>query len=152
MSCRTACGSPATGPPRSRPFADLGRSYDIGMVRLDAGDEESLRRSVAIFASLGATANVRIARHRLRELGARSIPVGARTATRSNPLGLTRREQEVLDLICAGRTNTEIAARLVISGKTVDHHVSAVLAKLGVTNRGAAAAEAARRGLLRAEN
>jgi DNA-binding CsgD family transcriptional regulator len=61
---------------------------------------------------------------------------------------LTRREGEVLDLICAGHTNAEIAARLVISVKTVDHHVSAVLAKLGVPTRTVAAAEATRLGLV----
>jgi DNA-binding NarL/FixJ family response regulator len=75
----------------------------------------------------------------MRTLGIRSIPAGRRAATRDHPLGLTRREQEVLDLICAGRSNAEIASRLVISAKTVDHHVSAVLAKLGVGTRHAAA-------------
>jgi DNA-binding CsgD family transcriptional regulator len=53
-----------------------------------------------------------------------------RTATRANPLGLTRREREVLDLIRAGYTGAELAAKLFISAKTVDHHVSVVLAKL----------------------
>ena len=48
-------------------------------------------------------------------------------AARIHPLRLTRREQEVLDLICAGHTNAQIAAKLFISAKTVDHHVSAVL-------------------------
>ncbi len=61
--------------------------------------------------------------------------------------GLTRREREVLDLICAGRTNAEIAAQLFISAKTVDHHVSAVLAKLDAPTRIAAASRAARLGL-----
>jgi DNA-binding CsgD family transcriptional regulator len=86
----------------------------------------------------------------MRDIGARAIPAGARAATRAHPLGLTRREHEVLDLICAGRTNAEIAAALVISAKTVDHHVSAVLAKLGAPSRGAAAAHAQRLGLMAA--
>ena len=54
----------------------------------------------------------------------------------------------MLDLICAGHTNAEIAAKLFISTKTVDHHVSAVLAKLGAPTREAAAAHAARLGLV----
>ena len=49
------------------------------------------------------------------------------------------REREVLDLIRTGRTSAEIATRLVVSAKTVDHHVSAILAKLGVRTRHAAA-------------
>ena len=90
----------------------------------------------------------RITRQRLRALGARSIPAGPRSATRGDPLGLTRREREVLAEICAGQTNAAIAAKLFISAKTVDHHVSAVLAKLGAPNRNAAAARAAKLGLL----
>jgi len=57
----------------------------------------------------------------------------------------------VLDLICSGHTNAEIATRLVISTKTVDHHVSAVLGKLGAPSRTAAASVAARLGLVGAE-
>jgi DNA-binding CsgD family transcriptional regulator len=58
-----------------------------------------------------------------------------------------RREHEVLELICAQHTNAEIAAKLFISVKNVDHPVSAVLAKLGAPTRGAAAARAAQLGL-----
>jgi DNA-binding CsgD family transcriptional regulator len=83
----------------------------------------------------------------MRRLGIRSIPAGPRTATRQHPLGLTRREREVLDLISAGYTNAEIAGKLFISVKTAGHHVSAVLAKLGVPTRRVAASRAARLGL-----
>jgi DNA-binding CsgD family transcriptional regulator len=65
----------------------------------------------------------------------RMIPMTSVAATRENPLGLTRREQEVLELLCEGRANAGIATKLVISPKTVDHHVSSVLAKLGVSKR-----------------
>lgn len=108
------------------------------MAALDSTDETALRGALRTFTELGATATVRVARQKMRDLGIRSIPVGARSATRAHPDGLTRREQEVLDLICAGLTNTEIAEKLFIAVKTVDHHVSAVLAKLGVPNREAA--------------
>ena len=60
---------------------------------------------------------------------------GPRPATSENPAGLTRREREVLELLAEGLTNAEIAARLVISEKTVGHHVSAILGKLGVGSR-----------------
>jgi DNA-binding NarL/FixJ family response regulator len=96
-----------------------------------------------------ALATIRVARQHMRSRGLRSIPVGPRAATRGHPLGLTAREHEVLELICAGCTNAEIAGRLVIAVRTVDHHVSAVLAKLGASTRTKAAAKAARMGLVR---
>jgi DNA-binding CsgD family transcriptional regulator len=70
------------------------------------------------------------------------------TATRADPLGLTPREREVLDLICTGHTNAEIAAELFISTRTAGHHVPAVLAKLDAPTREVAAAHAARLGLV----
>jgi DNA-binding CsgD family transcriptional regulator len=101
-----------------------------------------------IFTVLGANATAAVTRQKMRRLGVRSIPAGPRSATREHPLGLTRREREVLELICAGHTNAEIAGKLFISAKTVDHHVSAVLAKLDAPTRGAAASQAARLGLV----
>ena len=84
----------------------------------------------------------------MKELGHRAVRPAPAPRTRQHPLGLTRREDEVLALLCEGLTNEEIAERLVLSTRTVDHHVSAVLAKLGVASRGAAAAQARRLGLV----
>jgi ATP/maltotriose-dependent transcriptional regulator MalT len=112
--------------------------YDAAMALADTQDEGTLREALGALTRLGARPAARLTRQRLRALGARSIPAGPRAATRAHPLGLTRREREVLDLICAEHTNAEIAAKLFLSVKTVDHHVSAVLAKLGVPTRAAA--------------
>jgi DNA-binding CsgD family transcriptional regulator len=62
-------------------------------------------------------------------------------------LGLTPREAEVLALVAAGRTNRQIGEELFITPKTAGVHVSRILAKLGVTGRGEAAAVAYRLGL-----
>jgi DNA-binding NarL/FixJ family response regulator len=116
-------------------FDALGCPYDAALALLDAPDELALRRALDICTALGAVATARIIRQKMRSLGIRFVPAGQRAATRENPLGLTRREQEVLELLCEGRTNASIAIKLVISPKTVDHHVSSVLAKLGVSKR-----------------
>jgi DNA-binding CsgD family transcriptional regulator len=116
-------------------FDGLGCPYDAALALLDAPDELALRRALDICDALGAVATARIIRQKMRSLGIRSVPAGQRVATRENPLGLTQREQEVLELLCEGRTNAGIAAKLVISPKTVDHHVSSILAKLGVSKR-----------------
>jgi DNA-binding CsgD family transcriptional regulator len=131
-----------------RAWEQVGGPYDAALALLDGPDEEHWREAVTRFDALGAEATARVARRRLREAGARGIPAGARRTTRSHPRGLTRREQEVLQELSLDLTNEEIAARLVISTKTVDHHVSSVLGKLGVGNRREAIAEARRLGLL----
>ena len=71
--------------------------------------------------------------------GAHGIPRGPRSATKDNPLRLTMREVEILSLLAENLSNKEIAAKLRISPKTVDHHIAAVLAKLGVATRKEAA-------------
>ena len=76
------------------------------------------------------------------------MPRGPRPSTAADPTGLTARQREVLTLLAEGLSNADIAARLTLSAKTVDHHVSAVLGKLGVPSRGQAAAAARRLGLL----
>jgi len=126
---------------------ELGCPYEAALAMLDAAEEPALRQALDIGQDLGAAATAGVIRRTMRRQGIRSIPVGRRTATRQHPLGLTRREREVLALVCDGRTNAEIAGRLFISVKTAGHHVSAVLRKLGVPTREAAAAQAARLGL-----
>lgn len=131
-------------------WTDLGCPYDAALALHDTSDEAALREALGILTDLGASGAARLTRQKMRQLGIRSIPAGPRTATRAHPLGLTQREHEVLDLICAGHTNAEIAGQLFISEKTVDHHVSAMLAKLNAPTRHAAAAAAARLGLVSA--
>ena len=116
-------------------FDALACPYDAALALLDAPDELALRRALDVCNALGAVATARIIRQKMRSLGIQSVPAGQRAATRENSLGLTHREQEVLELLCEGRTNASIATKLVISPKTVDHHVSSVLAKLGVSKR-----------------
>jgi DNA-binding NarL/FixJ family response regulator len=118
------------------------------MALLDAAEEPTLREALRIFQELGAAAAARLTRQRMRQAGIRSIPAGPKTSTRTDPMLLTRRQREVLDLICEGHANAEIAKRLFISTKTVDHHVGAVLAKLEVPTRSRAAVKAARLGLV----
>jgi len=131
----------------ARLWTTLGCPYEAALALYDAPDEAALRQALKIFTGLGASAAAQITRQKMRLLGIRSIPRDPRPATRAHPLGLTAREREVLELICAGHTNSEIAAKLFISTKTVDHHVSAVLAKLDAPTREVAASHAARLGL-----
>jgi len=129
----------------------LGLPYEAALAHYDSGTEQGLRDAIRRFEALGAVAAVEAARRQMRRIGVRSIPSGARAATRAHPFGLTRREAEVLERICAGRTNAEISAELFLSPRTVDHHVSAMLAKLGVPSRAEAASEARRRGMVSAQ-
>src|SRR5207248_11360154 len=110
-------------------------------------DEAALRYALAGFEELGAGAAAGAVRRRMRELGVKAIPRGPRAATRAAPAGLTPREQEVLALLADGLADRGVSDRLVISERTVHHHVSAVLSKIGVPSRTAAVRKAARMGI-----
>ena len=122
-------------------WAALDSPYEQADALTDTGEEDGLRQAFAIFDQLGARPRALTVAKTLRSLGVTNLPRRARRSTRANPAGLTGRELEVADLLASQLTNHEIAERLYISAKTVDHHVSAVLGKLGVSSR----REAARR-------
>jgi DNA-binding CsgD family transcriptional regulator len=123
-----------------------GCSYEAALALADSDDEDALRRSLDELQRLGARPAAAMVARRLRERGARGLPRGPRRLTRQNPANLTPREVEVLAFVAQGLRNAEIARRLVLSQKTVEHHVSAILRKLDVTTRGQAASAAARLG------
>ena len=128
-------------------WSALGCDYDAALALAGSDDEELLRRSLTTLQRLGARATAAVVARKLRALGAHGIARGPRPATQRNPAQLTQREVEVLELVRAGMRNADIARKLFLTTKTVDHHVSSILRKLGVESRSQAAAEAARLGL-----
>ena len=118
---------------------ELGAPYEEALALLDSGEAAAMHEAVRIFERLGATATIARAQAIMRQLGLTSIPRGSRADTRANRFGLTKREQEVLALICEGQTNAEIGSSLFIAEKTVDNHVSSVLSKMNVSSRRSAA-------------
>jgi len=97
------------------------------------------RAALSVFEDLGAGRDADAAAALMRELGVKAARTGPRNVGR-----LTKREQEVLALVGEGLSNPEIAGRLFLSRKTVEHHVARILSKLGLRGRAQAAAFAAR--------
>jgi DNA-binding CsgD family transcriptional regulator/tetratricopeptide (TPR) repeat protein len=121
----------------------IGDPYERALELADSGEVEPTLEALAVLDGLEARPAAARTRRRLRDMGVTAVPRGPQTATRNNPAQLTTRQVQILGLLAEGRTNAEIAARLVVSVRTVDHHVSAVLQKLGVATRKEAAAAAA---------
>ena len=129
-----------------------GCPYEHAAALAESPEPGDLLAALGILDELGATPLATLVRGRLRALGTSRIPRGPRGETRVNPAGLTARQVEVLRLLGMGYTNAQIASQLVVSVRTVDSHVAAVLAKLGAASRREAAASAAELGVLDAEN
>jgi DNA-binding CsgD family transcriptional regulator len=126
----------------------LGCPYEEADALADSPDPEALREALTILDRLGAEPRAAMVRRRLVEMGEESVPRGPRPQTRANPAGLTARQSEVLGLLAAGLTYREIAQRLHLSVKTVDHHATAVRDKLGASSRSEAVAAARRLGVV----
>jgi DNA-binding CsgD family transcriptional regulator/tetratricopeptide (TPR) repeat protein len=129
-------------------WSDRGCPYEATLALSESDDDAELRSALETAQELGARPLATIVSRQLRERGVRDIRRGPRATTRANPAQLTAREIEVLQLMAQGLRNAEIGSRLHLSTRTVDHHVSAILRKLGVRGRGEAAAAAQRLGLL----
>lgn len=113
----------------------LGCPYEQASLLAWHGTESDQREALTLFETLGAKPAVQALRRQMRIQGIRQIPRGARSSTRGHPLGLTRREAEILALMSQGLRNAKIAKRLFVSTKTVEHHISAILGKLSVRSR-----------------
>ncbi|HEY8322972.1 MAG TPA: AAA family ATPase [Ktedonobacterales bacterium] len=135
----------------ARLWEQRGCSYEAALARAEANDEAALRDALATLQRLGAQTTARIVTRKLRRLGAHDLPRGPRASTQASDALLTAREREVLALICQGLRNADIASRLYLAPKTVEHHISAILAKLQARSRAEAVAVAHARGLIPAD-
>jgi DNA-binding CsgD family transcriptional regulator len=132
-------------------WRELGCPYEEACALAESDDPALVRRAISAFERLGAKPAFGNAMLRLRALGVRDLPParrGPRASTRANPAGLTTREVEVLGLLAEGLRNAEIAERLYLTPKTVRHHVSSILGKLGVETRIEAARVASQLGIV----
>ncbi|MGZ6638025.1 MAG: response regulator transcription factor [Solirubrobacteraceae bacterium] len=129
-----------------RAWRELDAPYEAALAALP-GDDRAARGAVAALQRLGARAAAREFARARSERGSRA-PRGPQRATLANVAGLTRREQEVLVHVASGETNQQIARALHLSERTVAHHVSAILSKLGVATRTAAVDAAHAAGML----
>ncbi|MFF1692126.1 AAA family ATPase [Streptomyces sp. NPDC058257] len=124
-----------------------GCPYEYAAALAESPDPADKLTALAGLDALGAEPLARIVRNELRTLGVARIPRGPHAATRRNPAGLTGRQLQVGRLLAEGLTNIEIAGRLVLSVRTVDNHVRAVLEKLGARTRREVAARSTQLGI-----
>jgi DNA-binding CsgD family transcriptional regulator len=131
----------------ARDWAQLGCPYERALALADCTDADPRKQALEIFESLGARPMAQRLRRQLKAEGVRGLKRGANRSTRANAAGLTVRELEVLALVACDLSNAAIARRLYLSAKTVDHHASAILSKLGIASRREAAGAARRLGI-----
>jgi DNA-binding NarL/FixJ family response regulator len=127
-------------------FGAGGWCYDRALMLSVLDAREALVEAVDIARSHGAAPLEHRIIRRMHEVGL-PVPRGPHASTRSNPAQLTDRQLEVLALIGQGRSNADIAQRLHISARTVEHHVASIFTRLGVASRAEAVARCADLGL-----
>jgi predicted ATPase/DNA-binding CsgD family transcriptional regulator len=128
-------------------WKQLGCPYEQALALFE-GDEDDKRKALEIMDKLGANAVFEKMKFLMRAVGIRSLPKGIRKTTRANPANLTERELDVLQLMKEGLQNKEIADRLFVSPKTIDHHISSIFYKLEVNSRTKAVQEAQQMNIL----
>jgi DNA-binding NarL/FixJ family response regulator len=129
-------------------WRESGCRYEAALARTSSTDPHDLLEALAELDELGAEPLARSVRATLRLMGVAKVPRGPLPSTRDNPSGLTQRQSEVAQLVVQGMTNAEIAAHLVVSIRTVDSHVAAILGKLGTRSRRELVTRAAELGVL----
>jgi DNA-binding CsgD family transcriptional regulator/tetratricopeptide (TPR) repeat protein/energy-coupling factor transporter ATP-binding protein EcfA2 len=129
-------------------FEAAGSPYERAAALAQSPDPGPLLTALEILDDLGARPLAALVRDELRARGVTRIPRGPAPGTRANPARLTARQADVLRQLGQGRTNAQIASELVVSVRTVDSHVAALLAKLGARDRRAAVIRAAELGML----
>ena len=129
-------------------WEQLSSPYEQALALFE-GREDDQRNAITIIQKLGANAVYEKLKLQMRSSGIKSIPRGARKSTQLNPALLTNRELDILQLLKEGLQNKEIADKLFISPKTVDHHISSIFYKLEVNSRAKAVQEATRQAILK---
>jgi len=122
--------------------------YEFALA-LSGGNEENQLEAIQRLTDMGANATRDMLKSKLRRKGVKNIPRGPRESTRNNPAMLTKRQIEILSLLGQGSQNKEIADKLFISQKTVEHHISSILSKLEVSSRSKAVFQANKLGIIK---
>lgn len=131
----------------ARAWRAIGAPYERALELADSGSDSMMLEGLATLDDLGTVAAGDVVRRKLKTMGIKRVPGRPRPGAPAHPAGLTNRQFEVLSLLAGGSTNAEIAETLVVSTRTVDHHVSAILQKLNVETRRQASREAAKLGI-----
>jgi DNA-binding CsgD family transcriptional regulator len=126
----------------------LGCPYEQALALFELSDDDK-RQALTIMQQLGALAVYEKLKFEMRTSGIKSIPRGLKKSTRSNPANLTERQLDVLQLLKEGLQNKEIASKIFVSPKTVDHHISAIFFKLDVNSRTKAVQQALRQEIIK---
>jgi DNA-binding CsgD family transcriptional regulator/tetratricopeptide (TPR) repeat protein len=116
-------------------WAEAKNPYERALELVESPDLATAFDGLRELDRLGAVATAARVRQRLRERGGPGIPRGPRPSTRSRPGNLTARQVEILALVADGLTNAEIAARLIVSKRTIDNHLAIILDRLGAMSR-----------------